>query len=112
LPVSITNATIQVPVQFQSQTAPMQVYLSGNTLSTQQVQVGTGATQLLATSFRFAVLLTNLGPGTLYIGPSSSVTSSTGYPLQPGASITMNYGGSLYAVSASSSLVALMTLAP
>jgi len=90
----------------------MQVYLSGNTLSTQQVQVGTGATQLLATSFRFAVLLTNLGPGTLYIGPSSSVTSSTGYPLPSGASLSMAYGGSLYAVSASSSLVAIMTLAP
>jgi hypothetical protein len=101
-----------LPVSITGQTAPIQVYLTGNTLSTQQVLVGTAATQLLATSFRFAVLLTNLGPGTLYIGALSSVTASTGYPLPSGASLSMAYGGSLYAVSASSSLVAIMTLAP
>lgn len=38
---------------------------------------------------------------TIYIGNSSSVTTSTGYPLAPGASVTVPSTSDVYGISAS-----------
>lgn len=59
-----------------------------------------------------AGLIQNLGPDDVYIGESSSVTSSTGLKIVAGKSVAVgNTNGTLYAISAGTSDVRSLTRA-
>lgn len=57
-------------------------------------QATTSATQMIASAAggpearRHAVTVRNLGPNRIYIGTSNTVTTATGFPIDPGAAKT------------------------
>jgi hypothetical protein len=68
-----------------------------------QIALGTAATQIVAArSARQVVTVINTGSTAFYIGPSPSVSASTGVliPAGVGVSITLAYSGPLYGVTA------------
>ena len=72
--------------------------------NTSQVSVSNTAVQLLPVNVaRSGVNIINTGAVNVYIGNSASVTSSTGYPVIPNASIGFATTLSIYAITASSS---------
>jgi hypothetical protein len=65
--------------------------------TTAQVSVGATATLIKAQETakdRYSITIRNIGSSPMYIGNSSSVTTSTGYPLNPYEAYTFdrNYG--------------------
>ena len=73
-------------------------------LNTPQVSVGTVATQVVAARARNAVTVNvPLSGATVYCSSSSSVTTSTGFPITAGASYTFQpYNGPVWCIVASS----------
>jgi len=75
-------------------------------LATSQTSIGTSAAQIVAArtgasgTGRIAATLVNAGAATVFFGPSG-VTTATGMPLPPNASVTLNTTAAIYAVAAS-----------
>lgn len=70
-----------------------------------QVTVTSSATQIKAAlSTRAAILVTNAGTATVYLG-DASVTTSTGFPLAAGATVGLPQATVLYGIVASTSQV-------
>ncbi len=63
------------------------------------VSVGTSATQIVAKSVssppRIGLLIKNNSSIVVYLGEDSSVTTSNGYPLQPGDQLILDFDGSI-----------------
>ena len=63
------------------------------------VSVGTSATQIVAKSVssppRIGLLIKNNSSVVVYLGEDSSVTTSNGYPLQPGDQFILDFDGSI-----------------
>lgn len=73
-------------------------------IKTAQTALSTTAAQIAQTMYgRRAIEVKNLDSSiTIYVGQTSSVTSSTGYPIAAGTSFVFeDYDGPLYAVAAS-----------
>ena len=67
-----------------------------------QTSVGTSPALITSPSSpRAAIAVTNLGAGTIYIGGTSSVTTTTGYPIAAGGTFTMEYSGAIFAIAVS-----------
>jgi len=68
-----------------------------------QVGVGTSATLVIASNTdRISLAVKNLGSSDMYIGFDSSVSSSNGWRVEPGAGVSFEYYlGPIYAVSPS-----------
>lgn len=78
--------------------------------TTSQVAVTTSAAIVVpAAAGRDTVLLYNSGSATAYLGNSSGVTSSTGFPLPAGASITMEATADIYAIGAAATTIAVLS---
>ena len=72
--------------------------------NTSQVSVTGAATQILpANTSRSGVSLVNTSAVTVYIGNSTSVTTSTGYPLLAGAAVGFGTTLSIYGITAGTS---------
>jgi hypothetical protein len=75
--------------------------------ATSQASIGTSAAAIVSArtgapgTGRIAVTLYNAGAQTVYYGASSSVTTSTGMPLAPGASVTLDTTAAVYGIAAS-----------
>lgn len=71
-----------------------------------RISVGTSAVTLAADVDSGAALIRNRGTGAVYLG-DASVTSSTGFQVDPGETVPVDLfpGDTLYAVSASGSNV-------
>jgi len=75
-------------------------------LATTQVSVGAAAVQLVATRTgpagvgRVAVTLANTSANTIFFGVSA-VSTTTGMPLLPNSSMTLNTTAAIYAIAAS-----------
>lgn len=72
--------------------------------TTARISVGTSAALLAADADSGAALIRNRGTGAVYLG-DASVTSATGFQVDPGETIPMDLypGDALYAISASGS---------
>lgn len=70
-------------------TAPV---AGAKTVSTTAAELFAGASRL---SGRYAMMVYNEGTTPVYWGGSSSVTTSTGFPLLPGDSVTFNFNPSV-----------------
>jgi hypothetical protein len=71
------------------------------------VQIATAsATQILAANAavepRTRLLITNLGPNTIYLGPDNTVTTATGLPVPTGASVELRgtINGTVFGIAA------------
>ena len=55
---------------------------------------------------RYSVILQNIGSVSVYVGATNSITTSTGFPIQPGASLLIdrNYGV-IYGITGSSTSI-------
>ncbi len=63
-------------------------------MSFDSVTVTTTATKIIdANVNRISLILTNISPGTVYIGQDSTVTVSNGVPLSEGDKLTEDNGG-------------------
>lgn len=72
----------------------------GNDVVYGSATVGTAAVGLMAAHVgRIAVAIYNDGPGTVYVGKDSAVTTGTGFPIPPACSLTLNYNGDVYVIS-------------
>jgi hypothetical protein len=79
------------------------------TFSVKQVTVGTAGTSLLTTTPAgpCAVTLSNINPATLYVGPGTGVSSTSGFPIPSSTpTFTVNFPAmsspsSLYAIASS-----------
>jgi hypothetical protein len=89
-------------------------YVSGS-ISTSQTTVGSGSTShLISAGTQHGALIINTSATvTVYLGGSSGVTSSTGFPLPPGATFNADkFNGDIYGITASSTaLVGAVTFA-
>lgn len=57
--------------------------------STARVTVGVAATKIADNSVsKNCILIKNMGPATLYVGPSNTVNTATGYPMNKNESIS------------------------
>lgn len=73
-------------------------------LSYGAVSVATAATRVVdVNNDRDSLLLSNNGASAVFLG-DSAVTTSTGLPLAAGASLSLNTGSALYAVTAAGSI--------
>jgi hypothetical protein len=59
------------------------------TVSNSQVSVGTTATKIGTATGRFQLVVVNSGSTAAYCGTTASVTSGTGFPIQPQASLNL-----------------------
>lgn len=72
-------------------------------------QVATSGTEVSVASARTtrrSCTIKNIGNITVYVGPTG-VTSSNGFPLEPGEAISFSTTGQLFAISSSDSTVAV-----
>lgn len=64
------------------------------------VSVGTSTAPFLTGhAQRTALMVQNLGTGTVYFGPKSTLTAANGIQLLPGASLNLPTRGPVYAIS-------------
>lgn len=59
------------------------------TVSNSQVSVGTTATKIGTATGRFQLVVVNSGSNAAYCGTAATVTSGTGFPVQPQASLAL-----------------------
>jgi hypothetical protein len=78
--------------------------------TTTQVAVTTSAAIAApAAAGRDTVTLYNSGAATAYVGNSSAVTTTTGFPVPAGASLTMEATVDVYAIGASATTLAVIS---
>lgn len=58
--------------------------------STSQLSVGTTPVEIGSHVGRFSLLLVNTSSQTIYIGPTSTVSTTTGFPIAPQASLQLS----------------------
>lgn len=77
--------------------------------TTTQVSVTTSAALAVAAAAgRDTVTLYNSGAATAYVGNSSAVTTSTGFPIPAGASLVMEATSDIYAIGAGATTLAVI----
>lgn len=77
--------------------------------TTAQVAVTTSAAKVWAgQAGGDTVTLYNSGSATAYIGNSAAVTTSTGFPIPVGASLTMESTADIYAIGTAATTLAIM----
>lgn len=79
-------------------------------INTTQVTLGASATRILfyAPERLSAVIVNNDVANSLYIGANSALTSSVGFVIKPGASMTLAVNCELYALSPSGAIVSVI----
>jgi hypothetical protein len=78
--------------------------------TTSQVAVTTSAALAVPAAIgRDTVTLYNSGASTAYVGNSNAVTTSTGFPIPAGASLTMEATVDIYAIGSASTTLAVIS---
>src|SRR5690242_678309 len=87
-----------------------QLYPGSANLTTTQVTVGATATAIVAAHpGRAEILIVNNGSVAVYVGPTASVTTTTGLLIPPSATVPfpIPYQGALYGITASSQVISV-----
>ncbi|MBP1448867.1 MAG: hypothetical protein JZD41_02455, partial [Thermoproteus sp.] len=128
LPVSIQSSSINVPVNVVNTPSVLAAITSdlvglakdatlqstkliGSSFTVTYYAVTSTASQIAASNAnRVSLLIVNQGPNAISIGPASTVTATSGLPISPSGSLTINTTSTVYAISTSTATVIVVEL--